>query len=563
MSRNGHKGAAANGKANVLTGTDGADDLRGGSGDDRMFGFDGQNKSGDVGTIEIGRVGSGFAGAVYASAAPGDPDHLYVLRKDVGEIHILDPATGQSSLFLDIPETEFTKGGEQGVLGLAFHPDYVGNGRYFVHLVNPAGNIEIREFVRSANPAAGPVKTIIEVPHPVHTNHNGGTLVFGPNDGYLYVSIGDGGGGNDPAGNGQNKNALLGKILRIDIDGDDFPADAARNYAIPDDNPFVGKDGADEVWAYGLRNPWRISFDANGDLYIADVGQSAREEINFQPATSGGGENYGWVLAEGSLGNPPPGSVLPVFEYGRDLGTVVAGGEVYRGAGPAMVGAYFFADVGSDRIWTYQNGGTMERTSQIVGAEGPLEGIVAFGKDGNGELYAVSISGSIFRLRMKNHSDDIDDTLRGRGGDDKLYGGPGDDALNGGKGGDRLSGGFGGDLINGGKGRDRLIGDEGADTYRFDATPGRKHVDEVVGFVPGEDLISLKVSRFAAIGDNLDAAEFHVGAGAEAAGHRIVYNPANGALVYDENGSAEGGGARFARLAAGLDIGHDDFIVAA
>lgn len=565
MSRNGHKGAAAKGKdkAKVLSGTDGADNLKGGRDDDRIFGFDGKNKSGDVGTILVERVGSGFDGAVYASAAPGDPDHLYVLRKDAGEIHILDPATGQSSLFLDIPQAEFTKGGEQGVLGLAFHPDYAGNGRYFVHLVNPAGNIEVREYARSAGPNAGPVKTIIEVPHPVHSNHNGGTVVFGPNDGYLYVSIGDGGGGNDPAGNGQNKDALLGKILRIDVDGDDFPAEAARNYAVPADNPFVGKDGADEVWAYGLRNPWRIAFDTNGDLYIADVGQSAREEINFQPGTSGGGENYGWDLAEGSLGNPPPGSVLPVFEYGRDLGTVVAGGEVYRGDGPAMVGAYFFADVGSDRIWTLRNGVTAERTSQITGPDGPLAGIVAFGRDGSGELYAVSLGGGIFRLHLKNHADDLGDTLRGGGGDDKLYGGPGDDVLKGGPGGDRLSGGFGEDLVNGGKGKDRLIGDDGADTFRFDAPPQRKHADDIVGFVPGEDLISLKSARFAAIGEALDAAEFHVGDGATAAAHRIVYNPANGALSYDENGSAAGGGDRFARLAAGLDIGHEDFIVAA
>ena len=400
--RDGDTGAAAKTKDKVLSGTDGADTLEGGRGDDRIFGFDGKDKSGDVGAISAKLVGSGFDGAVFASAAPGDPDHLYVLRKDVGEIHILDPATGQSSLFLDIPETQFTTGGEQGVLGLAFHPDYAENGRYFVHLVNADGDIEVREYARSANPNAGAVKTIITVPHPVNGNHNGGTVVFGPNDGYLYVAIGDGGGGNDPDGNGQNKNVLLGKILRLDVNGDDFPADAGRNYAIPDDNPFVGKDGADEIWAYGLRNPWRIAFDKNGDLYIADVGQTAREEIDFQPRTSDGGENYGWDLAEGTLGNPPPGSVLPVFEYGRDLGQVVTGGEVYRGDGPALVGAYFFADFGSDRIWSFEDGVTTERTSQITGSGTPLQSISSFGHDGSGELYAVSLGGSIFRLDMKN-----------------------------------------------------------------------------------------------------------------------------------------------------------------
>jgi hypothetical protein len=327
-------------KDKVLTGTNGEDSLKGGRGDDRIFGFDGKSRSEDVGAIKAKLVGSGFGGAVFAGAAPGDPDRLYILRKDVGEIHILDLKTGQSSLFLDIPQSEFTAGGEQGVLGLAFHPGYAGNGRYFLHLVNEAGNIEVREYARSANPNAGAVQTVIEVPHPVHGNHNGGTVVFGPNDEYLYISIGDGGGGNDPDGNGQDKNTLLGTILRIDVNGDDFPADAGRNYAIPGDNPFVGKDGADEIWAYGLRNPWRVAFDKNGDLYIADVGQAAREEINFQPRTSKGGENYGWSLAEGSLGNPPPGSILPVFEYGRDLGRAVTGGEVYRGNGPALVGAY-------------------------------------------------------------------------------------------------------------------------------------------------------------------------------------------------------------------------------
>ena len=188
----------------------------------------------------------------------------------------------------------------------------------------------------------------------------------------------------------------------------------ARNYAIPDDNPFVGKDGADEVWAYGLRNPWRIAFDRNGDLYIADVGQSAREEIDFQPRTSDGGENYGWDLAEGTLGSPPPGSVLPVFEYGRDLGQVVTGGEVYRGDGPALVGAYVFADFGSDRIWSFEDGVTTERTSQVTGSGAPLQSLSSFGHDGNGELYAVSLGGSIFRLVMKKHADDLGDTLEGR-----------------------------------------------------------------------------------------------------------------------------------------------------
>jgi glucose/arabinose dehydrogenase len=180
---------------------------------------------------------------------------------------------------------------------------------------------------------------VLTVPHPVNPNHNGGALAFGPRDGYLYIALGDGGGANDPAGNGQNRDDLLGSVLRADVDRDAFPSDPARNYANPSDNPFVGGPGADEIWAYGLRNPWRISFDTNGDLYIADVGQSAREEVNFLPASSHGGVNYGWDLAEGTLGTPPPGAIPPIFEYGHDLGQSITGGYVYRGAEAALQGS--------------------------------------------------------------------------------------------------------------------------------------------------------------------------------------------------------------------------------
>ncbi len=211
----------------------------------------------------LANVGSG---AVFVTGAPGDDGFVYALRKDVGDIVRINTATGAQSTFLDIPNAQFSSGGERGVLGLAFHPDYDANGRFFVFLTNPAGNIEVREYARSAgNPALAdptvPSRTIITIPHPTFANHNGGSLAFGP-DGYLYIATGDGGGANDPDGNAQNINSLLGKILRLDVNGDDFPADSSRNYAIPDDNPFAGATpGAGEIWAYGLRNPWRISFD--------------------------------------------------------------------------------------------------------------------------------------------------------------------------------------------------------------------------------------------------------------------------------------------------------------
>ena len=261
------------------------------------------------------------------------------------------------------------------------------------------------------------MQTIITIPHPVNGNHNGGTLAFGPNDGYLYYSVGDGGGGNDPDGNAQNKDVLLGKILRLDVNGDDFPADATKNYAIPDDNPFAHSAGADEIWAYGLRNPWRMSFDTNGDLYIGDVGQDAREEIDFQPASSQGGENYGWDIREGTLGGTVAGgSVDPVFEYNHGLGEAVTGGDVYRGPGASLQGSYFFADFISGRVWTLEivNGVAVdatERTNQIVSPDGPVTGIASFNTDAAGNLYAVTLGGDIFRLTPGVLADDQADTL--------------------------------------------------------------------------------------------------------------------------------------------------------
>lgn len=566
----------------ILRGTSDSDEIFGRGGDDLIFGYDGEQTKSGVGTIKAELVTSGLSTPVFAGAAPGRPDELFVLQKNAGQILILDPATGASSVFLDIPDGELSTSGEQGLLGLAFHPDYASNGRFFVHLVNAAGDIEIREYVRSAGDAdvatAAPVQTIITIPHPTNSNHNGGAIAFGPNDGYLYIAMGDGGGGNDPNGHGQNTDTLLGAILRLDVDDDDFALDDDRNYAIPDDNPFVDVDGADEIWAYGLRNPWRISFDTNGDLYIADVGQSAREEINVQAFDSIGGENYGWSEAEGTLGDPPPGSVLPVFEYGRELGRSVTGGHVLRGDEASLEGAYFFADFASGRIWTLNpDTGATERTTQIESSDGTVQSIASFGLDGAGKLYIVSLSGNIFRLDPAKHAGDLADTLRGGNGNDSVYGGPGDDALFGNAGADRLTGGHGDDQLKGGKGEDKVFGNRGDDTlaggkdrdtlkggrgedsFVFDAKLGGGNIDRIADFKVGSDRIGLDRDIFKGIGAVLNNKEFHIGKKAADADDRIIYNKNKGHLIYDKNGSESGGAKLFARLDKKLDLDHQDF----
>jgi Ca2+-binding RTX toxin-like protein len=455
----------------VLLGTDGADFIDGLSGDDVIFGHKAANTSPFAGTIQAVRVGTGFSGAVTALSAPDDSNHLYVIQKDTGQIRILDPATGNSTLFLDIPDGDFSGGGEQGVLGLAFHPNYAVNDRFFVHVVNTDGNVEVREYQRTSPNHADPStkEVIITIPHPTFANHNGGTVVFGP-DGFLYISIGDGGGGNDPFGNAQNKDSLLGKILRIDVDNDAFPGDPTRNYANPNTNPFVGQDGADEVWAYGLRNPFRITFDsATGDLYIGDVGQSAREEIDFQPAGVGG-RNYGWDVMEGNLGPQMPGFVLPIFDYGRNVGTTVTGGYVYRGPHAGFDGSYFFTDFGSGRIWTLKvvNGqatSVTERTEQFVSATGPVQLVSSFGVDGSDNLYMVGLLGDIYRIDPSSLAGDVGDVLMGGDGNDRLYGGAGNDRLYGGTDNDQLSGGFGIDRLDGQSGVDTMRGGPQNDIY--------------------------------------------------------------------------------------------------
>jgi glucose/arabinose dehydrogenase len=384
------------------------------------------------------RVATGLTRPLFVTAPPGDTGRVFIVEQrsgSTGRVRILDFATGQLRATPFLQVSGVSTGNEQGLLGLAFHPDYASNGFLYVDFTNSAGSTVIRRYTVSADPnQADPASatTVLTIAQP-QSNHNGGWIAFGP-DGYLYVATGDGGGSNDSdtghtagTGNAQDvTNDLLGKILRLDVDGDDFPADSSRNYAIPPDNPFVGVSGDDEIWAYGLRNPFRASFDRlTGDLYIGDVGQDSREEIDVQPAASAGGENYGWRLREGTIATPtggvggarPPGSIDPIYDYphggGDTEGSVVTGGVVYRGPVAALQGLYVFADFATARIWTLRWDGTVPTgvggsnfteftdwgdAPQFQPDAGTLSQISSFGEDAVGNLYVVSLAGDVFRV---------------------------------------------------------------------------------------------------------------------------------------------------------------------
>ena len=368
-----------------------------------------------IGTL---RVANGLAAPTYVVAPPEDFNRLFILESNAGNILTMDLTDGvvdHATPFLTIPVDG------EGLQGLAFHPRYGANGFFYVYYYTASGGTPrtvVERFTRDpgdpdlADPASG--RIVIEIAQPAG-NHNGGWLGFGP-DGYLYVPQGDGGGQCDPNENGQDITTLLSSVLRLDVDGDDFPADPDRNYAIPPDNPFVGVAGADEIWSYGLRNPFRSSFDRlTGDLYIADVGQATYEEINFQPASSTGGENWGWDLREGFFetpdlgscvgGPPPPGNVDPLYVYehgtGTNEGSSVTGGYVYRGPGDDLEGKYFFADYVNDRIWSIDaatGANFTDWTATFVPDVGTINNIAGFGEDGAGYLYMVDRGGEVFRV---------------------------------------------------------------------------------------------------------------------------------------------------------------------
>ena len=349
--------------------------------------------------LKLQTVTKNLSAPILLTAPPGDADRLFVVEQG-GTIKILERTSGNElGTFLTI--TGITSGGERGLLGLAFDPQYDSNGRFYVHYTDATGTIIIARFLASAtNPnVADPASQaiLVSIPHPTFANHNGGMVAFGP-DGCLYAGIGDGGSAGDPSNNAQHLTNRLGKLLRID------PATgtACTNGTL---NPFVLGSGHPLVWGYGLRNPWRFSFDGD-DLYIGDVGQGAREEINVSTGPHAGrGLNYGWRLMEGSAcfnptSNCNPGTLtLPIVEYTHDKGACsVIGGYVYRGqVVPAIQGTYFYADfcAGFVRSFRLNNGSVIEK------AEWPLlaaPSISSFGQDGLGELYLTTLSGSVFRI---------------------------------------------------------------------------------------------------------------------------------------------------------------------
>ncbi len=365
------------------------------------------------------RLAGGLTKPLFVTHAPGDFQRIFIVEQ-AGRIRILRNGQLLALPFLNVDPIALGSG-EQGLLGLAFHPDYSTNGRFFINYVNNSGNTQIAEYAVSANPDIADTTAIpiLTIPHPSYQNHYAGWMGFGP-DGYLYIATGDGGwdllSGPDPANNAQDITGnLLGKILRIGIDGDDFPADSTRNYGIPPDNPFVGVTGDDEIWAFGLRNPWRNTFDsATGDLYVVDVGHSNWEEVNFEVSGSPGGRNYGWKCMEGmhctTYGGctcPSAGITAPIHEYGHTgANCSITGGEVYRGcAVPELDGHYFFADFCSHEIWSLTHDGSIVtdlQTRTIAFDPGPsasITSISSFGRDAAGELYICDLNGGeVFKV---------------------------------------------------------------------------------------------------------------------------------------------------------------------
>jgi glucose/arabinose dehydrogenase len=469
-----------NSDANTLNGTDAADTI---------YGFDPDSSSQAL-TISATRIASGLSQPLFTTSAPNDPNHLFVVEK-TGQIKVLDLTTGQvlAKPFLDV-SGQLNTSNEQGLLGFTFDPNYASNGKVYIYMSNQAGDVEIRQYTSAAgsfevDPASA--KLIKTIDFPGSTQHRGGWIGFGP-DGYLYVAVGDGGN----ASNAQTLSNSLGKILRLDVSRDAYPDDPNRNYALPDDNPsridgIAGDATGTGIYAAGLRNPWRVSFDqVTGELYIADVGEKTAEEINLGYA----GANYGWPGTEGGFDpEDNPNYTAPIHFYGRDAGGSITGGYVYRGENEALQGKYVFADYRSNRIWTLDRStGTWTATEHAVSIDqGVFNGLASFGEDANGNLYVIDIDvrnngrGEIFRLDPQTGPGGTDqgDVINARGGDDIAYGGLGNDTID---------GGTGADTMNGGQSDDRYIVDSALDAIEERAGEGIDTIRSTVSYTLTDDV---------------------------------------------------------------------------
>lgn len=357
--------------------------------------------------------GDGLNFPTYATSTSADPDGLYVVEQIRRQIRRIDLVTGARTVFLN--EADMGAGpNERGWKGMAFHPDYATNGKMYFHEFDGT-NINIVEYTNDFNSMTtndiASRRNILSFNHiNIGPGHTAGWLGFSPTDDYLYIPSGDGGPGTcetcgAPA---QDLNDLRGKLLRIDVNSDDFPADTAQNYSIPATNPFVGVTGRDEVFAYGLRNPWRAGFDSfNGDLYISDVGGTLFEEINLVSAASGGGQNFGWRAREGFVDNPtfpdpaPPNAVDPLYAYGNVTGAAVVGGPVYRGSEiSGLQGHYLFGDFVQDTLYSFDStGGIVSGFTDRTPEVGAIDQLAAIVEAANGELYVIRRNQSnIFKI---------------------------------------------------------------------------------------------------------------------------------------------------------------------
>ncbi|MEM7200314.1 MAG: PQQ-dependent sugar dehydrogenase [Planctomycetota bacterium] len=365
-------------------------------------------------TLATVRVASGLARPVAIDAPPADLSRLFVCEQHTGLVRLVKDGALLTAPFLDIG-TKIRTGSERGLLGIAFHPDYASNGYFYLNYTRRADGATIVErYTVSANPDVanpGSAQVIIGPIAQPFSNHNAGDLAFGP-DGYLYIPLGDGGSAGDPACRAQNLTQLLGKMLRIDVDG-------GSPYAIPPSNPWATHpEIAPEIWSLGWRNPWRFSFDREtGDIYVGDVGQGSREEVSFQAATANGGLNYGWKVMEGincfstaQCSSPPPCRSplleVPIHDYpSTGSNCSVVGGYVYRGCAiPGLDGTYFFGDYCAQRIWSFRYDGTaltefQERTAELAPiGPGAIGRLTAFGEDANGEIYVCDLDGELFKI---------------------------------------------------------------------------------------------------------------------------------------------------------------------